>query len=139
MMKKNCDLWTLDKYVYVCYTKGIPPRQPRRGGEREEKMQIKDKWWVQEKMAHNPDTPPKVLARLVRDAASDWVSLRLAQNPSTPPEALAQLAGDRSEEVRIGVADNPNTPPEVLAQLAGDRELSVREAVAKNPSMPKPA
>jgi hypothetical protein len=89
-------------------------------------------------MASNENTPPEILAKLVRDKNAD-VRYFLSKNTSTPPEALAKLALDRHGFIRGKVAQNTSTPPDSLAKLARDKDERVRYGAARNTSTPAEA
>jgi hypothetical protein len=50
----------------------------------------------------------------------------LAHNPRTPPDILAVLAGCRDSSTRLAVATNPSTPTRTLHQLAEGQDDLVR-------------
>jgi len=86
-------------------------------------------------VAHDPSTPPEVLAQLAQDEVAG-VRAHVAENPSTPPEVLGQLAEDEDDVVRGTVAENPSTPPEVLARFAYNPKPGVSAEVTQNPKAP---
>ena len=61
---------------------------------------------------------------------------QLAHDPNTPPKVLIALSKDNDVYVRRGVAKNPNTPPETLIALSKDEYYGVREAAMNNPNCP---
>jgi hypothetical protein len=88
-------------------------------------------------VAHNPLTPPKVLARLAGHFLPA-VSSAVASNPGTPDEALRQLASANDPaSLAMFVARNPSCPADVLEQLATHPLAAVRWQVAGNRSTPR--
>lgn len=67
---------------------------------------------IQTNAAHKPNTPPEVLAAILKD---DTWTLRVgvAQNPPVHPDVLAILVKDQDGKVQ------PAAPSELLALLAG--------------------
>ncbi len=86
-------------------------------------------------VATNPNTPPRVLAALAREAAA-CVLEKIAENPRTPPEALAELALHPETDVRAAVAENPRTSEETLWRLVRDENPDVRYVLAENYHLP---
>ena len=103
-------------------------------------------------VAKNPNTPMKVLERLlddkyryVREAAianlsqnfnaresilNQWLAL---ENPETPQETIAQLTTSELLIIREYTALHPKASTTILEQLAKDKSSAVRSSVAQNP------
>lgn len=91
-------------------------------------------------VAANRNSPPRLLARLLRDENPDVVRKAMA-NPSTPAEAalekvmLAGLVdGDIGVDMWIALAGNPNVHPELHECLYRNPNEFVRACFAGNPS-----
>ncbi|HYF64244.1 MAG TPA: hypothetical protein VD886_15590, partial [Herpetosiphonaceae bacterium] len=70
------------------------------------------------------------------------VRTALAHNPNTPAELLARLASDYSwsaQRIRLAVMRHPNVTPELLELLAGDESVQVRNELARLPHAPPAA
>jgi hypothetical protein len=85
------------------------------------------KWLV----AGNPQTPPRLLALLARDAITTLLQ-RIAENPRTPAVTLAELASHSESDVRAAVAENANTPEDGLWRLVLDESPDVRFSLAES-------
>lgn len=104
-------------------------KEPQQEPEQDE---MRVRWLV----AMSPQTHPRVLAALAREAAAALLQ-RIAENPRTPPEVLAELAEHHEAEVRVAVAENRNTSQETAWRLVRDENLDVRYILAESYHLPK--
>lgn len=59
----------------------------------------------------------------------------LAHNPTTPPDVVAVLAGDPDAEVRREVARREDLAPDLVARLAHDPDARVRTEISVRPGL----
>ena len=105
---------------------------PKTTGNFWERLAKSPFYYINEKIAENPNTHPETLDLLAKDEDYD-IRREVAQNPNTSPKTLDLLAKDKDLNVRLSVAKNINTSPKTLALLAKDKNRNVRWEVGQNP------
>jgi hypothetical protein len=83
-------------------------------------------------VARHPQTPAKVLKKLIDHSTDAAVRRAVASNPHISIKLLRRLAGDSEASVRVAAAHHPHAPLDVLETLALDTDFSVRAAVASH-------
>jgi hypothetical protein len=83
-------------------------------------------------IARHPQTPAKVLAKLVDKSLDATVRRAVASNPHISVKLMRRLVGDTEAAVRVAVAHHPHAPLDVLETLALDADFTVRAAVASH-------
>lgn len=87
---------------------------------------------IQCAVARHPQTPAKVLKKLIDNSTDATVRRAAASNPHISIKLLRRLVGDSEASVRVAVAHHPHAPLDVLETLALDADFLVRAAVASH-------
>lgn len=91
---------------------------------------------VRRAAAHRPDTPPKVLVRLLR-AHGEAFHIRplLVNHPNFPRQALRGFVDEPDPRVRVLALEDPELPVAELRRLAASEESFLRAGAARHPSV----
>ena len=86
-------------------------------------------------IAGNPNTPLRVLLKLVEDE-DRFVRRRVAENSKVPEALLLQLARDPEPEVRVAAMLAMRSSGLVLLEACFSEDLDVRYMLAEEPDVP---
>ena len=102
-----------------------------------EKLSEDEEEYVRRKVAQNPQTSAKTLAKMSEDMSEDkyWdVRCCIVRNPQTSAETLAKLSEDENDYVRYNVTQSPKADIIILEKLSGDKVKMVRKSAVQNSS-----
>ena len=91
--------------------------------------------FVRSAVACNPNTPIKLLAKMVDDGTDSWTSV--PYNPNCPERLLKKIFKEHpyAKNTYIGIASNPNVSEDLLAEIIKVSDNQIRLAALDNPNV----
>ena len=95
---------------------------------------------IREALAENPNTPSKILAKLVKSVDSSkyesrWILYDIAANPNTPADILWDLSDNKDSFISEGLAYNPQISEDLMKKLLDTRDIDIGQCLVDNPSI----
>ena len=97
---------------------------------------------IQEEIANNSKTSPRILKQLANSEYSNVLSA-VAHNPHTPPDVLKHLyekyydpTQTYTSNLMRNVISNPNLPDDILTDILKSENTNLQAAIAMNPKTP---
>ena len=115
-----------DEFFPVAETAMANPVLPSEAIERKLKSELYISFNMQNSIAKNPNTPPRILEKLSKPIG-ETIRSSVARNPSTPAETLENLSNIDNYVVLSALVENPNLPDEILLKLSFSRFAVIRE------------